>query len=168
LITYFDTFPFKQEILYLIYISLYILKSSLPVFCHFLFVLYQRVIDLSYNYLKRGKPIYAMSHGTMQVVGEPINFIKKCKCSCKCLHCELLVKNSLGTSHQVPQLHHTGLVSEWHQFKVFSSLVCYYNFHIWSFCLIMLYYHNFKCPIHLEAVKFDVAPMRIQYRVTEA
>jgi hypothetical protein len=30
----------------------------------------------------------------------------------------------------------------------------------------MLYYHNFKCQIHLEAVKFDVAPMRIRYRVT--
>ncbi len=27
-----------------------------------------------------------------------------------------------------PQLHDTGFVSERHQFKVFSSLVCYYNF----------------------------------------
>ncbi len=27
-----------------------------------------------------------------------------------------------------PQLHDTGSVSERHQFKVFSSLVCYYNF----------------------------------------
>ena len=32
----------------------------------------------------------------------------------------------------------------------------------------MLYYHNFKCQIHLEAVKFEVAPMRIRYRVTGA
>jgi hypothetical protein len=30
----------------------------------------------------------------------------------------------------------------------------------------MLYYHSFKCQIHLEAVKFDVAPMRIGYRVS--
>ena len=30
--------------------------------------------------------------------------------------------------HYRPQLHDTGFVSERHQFKVFSSLVCYYNF----------------------------------------
>jgi hypothetical protein len=48
-------------------------------------------------------------------------------------------------------------------FAVLSALTA---FHIWSFCLIMLYYHNFKGQIHLEAVKFDVSPMRIRYRVT--
>jgi hypothetical protein len=67
-----------------------------------------------------------------------------------------------------PQLHDTGFVSERHQFKVFSSLVCCYNFSYLKFFLIMLYYNNFKCQIHLEALKFDVAPMRIQYRVTGA
>ena len=36
------------------------------------------------------------------------------------------------------------------------------------FCLILLYYHNFKSQSHLETVKFDVAPMRIRYRVTGA
>ena len=34
--------------------------------------------------------------------------------------------------------------------------------------LTILYYHNFKCQIHLEAVKCDVAAMRIRYRVTGA
>ena len=34
------------------------------------------IIDFSYNDVKCGKPIYAMSHRTMQVVGESINFIK--------------------------------------------------------------------------------------------
>ena len=33
-------------------------------------------IDLSYNDVKRGKPIHIFSHRSMQVVGEPINFIK--------------------------------------------------------------------------------------------
>jgi hypothetical protein len=37
-----------------------------------------------------------------------------------------------------------------------------------NFCLNMLYYHSFKCQIHLKTVKFDVAPMRIRYRVTGA
>jgi hypothetical protein len=32
------------------------------------------------------------------------------------------------TIHLRPQLHDTGFVSERHQFKVFSSLVCSYNF----------------------------------------
>ena len=32
-----------------------------------------------------------------------------------------------------PQLHDTGFVSERHQFKVFSSLVCYYNFSYMKF-----------------------------------
>ena len=30
----------------------------------------------------------------------------------------------------------------------------------------MLYCQNFKYQIHLEAVKIDVAPMRIRYRET--
>jgi hypothetical protein len=34
------------------------------------------IIDFSYNDVKCGKPIYAMSHRTMQVVGKSINFIK--------------------------------------------------------------------------------------------
>ncbi len=34
------------------------------------------------------------------------------------------------------------------------------------FLFNLLYYHNFKCQSHLETVKFDVAPMRIRYRVT--
>jgi hypothetical protein len=33
-------------------------------------------IDLSYNDVKRGKPIHIFFHRSMQVVGEPINFIK--------------------------------------------------------------------------------------------
>jgi hypothetical protein len=33
-------------------------------------------IGLSYNDVKRRKPFYSMSHRTMQVVGEPIDFIK--------------------------------------------------------------------------------------------
>jgi hypothetical protein len=32
-----------------------------------------------------------------------------------------------------PQLNDTGFVSERHQFKVFSSLVCYYNFSYMKF-----------------------------------
>jgi hypothetical protein len=49
------------------------------------------------------------------------------------------------------QLHDTGFVSERHQFKVFSSLVCSYN----SLYLKLLF-------------KFNVAPMRIRYRLTGA
>jgi hypothetical protein len=33
-------------------------------------------IDISYNDVKCAKPIYTMSHRTMHVLGEPINFIK--------------------------------------------------------------------------------------------
>ena len=34
----------------------------------------------------------------------------------------------------------------------------------------IIYYHNFKCQIHLEAVQFDVAPMPAnpRYRVTRS
>ncbi len=41
-----------------------------------------------------------------------------------------------------PQLQDTGFVSERHQFKVFSSLVCYYNFLYMKFLFnyIMLSY----------------------------
>ena len=52
-----------------------------------------------------------------------------------------------------PQLHVTGFVSERYQFKVYSSLVCSYNF---SYLKLL-----FK-------VKFDVAPMHIRYHVTGA
>ena len=51
---------------------------------------------------------------------------------------------------------------------VFQSCLLLQLFIYEGFCLIMLYYHNFKCQIHLEAEKFDVAPMRIRYRVTGA
>ena len=35
-----------------------------------------------------------------------------------------------------------------------------------SFCLILPYYHNFMCEMHLEILKFDIAPIVIRYRVT--
>ena len=42
------------------------------------FIIINKLIDLSYynNDVKRGKPIYAMSHRTMQLAGERIHFIK--------------------------------------------------------------------------------------------
>ena len=40
------------------------------------------------------------------------------------------------------------------------------TFHSCSFCLILLFNHNFMCEIHLEISKLDVAPIVIRYRVT--
>ena len=66
-----------------------------------------------------------------------------------------------------PQSHDTGFVSERHQFKVFSRrLVCSYN--VSYLKLLFNYVILFKCQIHLEAVKFDVALMQIRHRVTGA
>ncbi len=68
-----------------------------------------------------------------------------------------------GLSYTIPDSYRSDI-----NLRCFPVLSAITTFYIWSFCLIILYYHNFKCQIHLEAVKCDVAPMRIRYRVTGA
>ena len=69
----------------------------------------------------------------------------------------------LGPSCTIPDSYRSDI-----NFRGFPVLSALKTFHIWRFCLILLYYHNFKCQSHLETVKFGVAPMRIRYRVTGA
>ena len=66
-----------------------------------------------------------------------------------------------------PELHEPGFPPEWPQVK-FYSLVCSWNFLYLLFLIILLYCHNVNSYIHLETAKFDVAPMVVLYRVTEA
>ena len=53
----------------------------------------------------------------------------------------------------------TGFISKRHQVKTLSSLYPVLELHIFSFCLILPYYHNSDCEMHLEGAKFDVGLM---------
>ncbi len=72
-------------------------------------------------------------------------------------------KRVTGLSYTIPDSYWSDI-----NLRCFPVLSAITTFYILSFCLIILYYHNFKCQIHLEAVKCDVARMRIRCRVTGA
>jgi hypothetical protein len=50
-----------------------------------------------------------------------------------------------GPSYTIPDSYRSDI-----NLRCFPVLSAITTFHIWSFCLIMLYYHNFKCQIHLD------------------
>ena len=68
------------------------------------------------------------------------------------------MQDALGHSYTIPDSNWSDIYLSF--FPVLSAIT---TFHLWRFCLIMLYYHNFKCQIHLDAVR-----MGIRYRVTGA
>ena len=63
-----------------------------------------------------------------------------------------------GLSYTIPDYHWSDI-----NLRHFPGLR---TFHSCSFCLILLYYHNFMYEMHLEIPIFDVAPIVIRYRVT--
>ena len=76
-------------------------------------------------------------------------------------HAAYLDADDLGLSYTIPDYYQSDI--NLRHFPVLSGLR---TFHTCSFCLILLYYHNFMCEIHFEIPKFDVAPIVIRYRVT--
>ena len=68
---------------------------------------------------------------------------------------------ALGLSYTIPDYYRSDI--KLRHFPVLSDLR---TFHSFSFCSILLYYHNFVYEMHLEIPKFDVAPIAIRYRVT--
>ena len=70
-------------------------------------------------------------------------------------------KLPLGLSYMIPDYYGSDI--NLRHFLVLSGLR---TFHSCSFCLILLYYDNFICEMHLGIPKFDVAPIVIRYRVT--
>ena len=65
-----------------------------------------------------------------------------------------------------PELYDTVLLTSDINLRHFPILSGLRTFHSCSFCLILLYCHNFKYEMHLEIPKFGVTPIVIRYRVT--